>query len=344
MKLDDVCEVFEAPRFPDLGAPEHPERDSVLAARSNITAAVVDDEFLADCISRELSRLEDNRLRRGLVPFFIVPGKGIHFAFGYWPPGGTPGPHEHTAWTITAVCRNQLDVLTYDREESYRRRELVPKNRFPAAAGRVGFIYEPCIHEPRNTTGEWSLSLHVISPRDGERPVGHEEPLPALSFTSEPSSAEDDHPYARVIVAHYRRRFVHQLARILSSMDVPSAPHLLAQSLGLASSATRRLIERTLPGSGCRDALKGPWLLARTHKDLVLSDRYVDDMVALDVETANGPVEELVISSEARDAIAFVAREPIFEVSALPGSLSEDEQTAIGEVLEETGLFTRVQL
>ena len=62
-------------------------------------------------------------------------------------------------------------------------------------------------------------------------------------------------------------------------------------------------------------------------------------MVALDVETERGSVEELVVSSLARDAIRFVTDKSLFEVGALPGSLSEEERSAIGEALEETGLF-----
>jgi len=64
-------------------------------------------------------------------------------------------------------------------------------------------------------------------------------------------------------------------------------------------------------------------------------------MVSLDAETENGPVEELVVSNEALEAIAFAVRESIFEVRELPG-LSREEQTAIAEMLEEIGLFTRV--
>ncbi len=343
MKLDDLCQVFEAHRFPGLGAQAHPERDAVLAARSGVTAAVADDQFLADCMSCELRRLHDNSPRRGLVPFFTIPGLGVRFAFGYWPPGGTPGPHEHTAWTITAVCRNELEVLTYNREESYRRRELVPKNRFEAQAGRVGYIYEPCIHEPRNTSDDWSLSLHVSSPRDGEPLLDHEGPLPGLTSGFWLAQEQDDHPYMRVMMARQRQTFVHQLVRILATMDVPQVPDLLAQCFGLASSATRRLISTMPQRPDQTFASESQGILARTHKDLVLSHRQEGEMVALDVETWDGQVEEFLISNEARDAIAFIARETIFEVGALPGDLSEDEQTAIAEVLEETGLFTRVQ-
>jgi len=342
MKLDDLAATFHALGFPCNGEQEHPARNLVLAARSGVTAAVGDDEFLTDCISWELRLIEDNRMRRGLVPFYTVPGLGVRFAFGYWPPGGTPGPHEHTAWTITAVCRNELEVLTYDREESYRRQELVPKNRFQAPAGKVGFIYEPCIHAPRNTSRDWSLTLHVTSPRDGERLGDYEKPLPALNFRSRPTEVGDHHPYTSVIAARQRQSCVHQLARILALMDVPQAPHLLAKCMGLASSATRRLIDQMTQRSHPGDAPESHWLLAYTHKDLVLSHRHEGDMVALDVETSNGPLEEFVISDVACEAIAFVTRESIFDVRELPGNFSAEERAAIAEALEETGLFTRV--
>jgi hypothetical protein len=342
MKLDDLCEAFEALRFPGLGAQAHPERSSVLDARSAVGAAVVDDEFLMECISWELRRLEDDRLRHGLVPFFIVPGLGVKFAFGYWPPGGTPGPHEHLAWTITAVCRNHLEVRTYDREQTYQRRELVPKNCFPASAGRAGFIYEPCIHEPRNTSADWSLSLHVISPRDGEPSGDHEEPLPFLTARRGVPAAIQEDPYTRVIVARFRRRFVRQLARILASMGTPHATRILAQCNSLASSETRRFINRNTQKRGQPDAPESQWFLTRTHKDLALSHRDRGDVVALVVETAKGRIEELPFTKETREAIAFVAREPTFEVRTLPGNLSIENKAAIADVLEETGLFTSV--
>src|SRR5436305_1657872 len=108
MTLDDLCGVFESLPFPDLGVDAHPERNAVLEARAAVGTAVADGEFLADCLSRELHRLEAGQFGAGLPPFFVLPGRGVQFSFGYWPPGGTPGPHEHTAWTITAVCWNEL--------------------------------------------------------------------------------------------------------------------------------------------------------------------------------------------------------------------------------------------
>ncbi|AUX38915.1 uncharacterized protein SOCE26_002960 [Sorangium cellulosum] len=343
MKLDDLCATFQSLAFPRLGERAHPERQAVLDARAQVFTAVADDEFLADCIDRELRLIEEGRLRRGLSPFFTLPELGIHFTFGYWSPGMTPGPHEHTAWTITAVCRNWLEVLTYNREESYRRRGLVPKNRFEAPAGKVGYIYDPCIHEPRNTSDEWSLSLHIVSPRDGERPADQPEPLPVLQSASGVPVAGDAHPFTSVLIARQRERYLRLLTRILLKMHVAAAPALLARCFGLASSATRRLIQRSarVPVEGVQP--DSTWRLARTHRDLVLTHRHRDNHVALDVETPNGPRQAFVSGASAREAVGLITREVIIDVDVLPGSLTAEERAAIGEALEQTGLFTRVR-
>ena len=240
MKLDDLCDAFR--QFPAAEEQAHPERGLVLAGRSAVEAAVIDDEFLADCISAELRLIEIGRVRRQLAAFFTIPELGIRFAFGYWRPGASAEPHEHAGWTITAVCRNELEILTYNRPESYRRRQLVPKNRFQAPAGKVGFIFEPCIHQPRNTSQDWSLSLHVIGPHDRERPGDQQEDLPALNMMARASGPDDELPYGTVVATRQRMRLVHQLARIIASMNVPQAPTLLAKCHGFGSSATRELI------------------------------------------------------------------------------------------------------
>jgi hypothetical protein len=330
MKLGDVVEGFETIEFPVAGERVHPDREAVLDARSTIQSAVVDDEFLADCIALELELTARAELRRGLVPFLTMPERGIRFAFGYWPPGGTPGPHEHTAWTITAVCRNELEVHTYDRAETYRRRELVPKNRFPAEAGRVGYIYDPSIHAPINTSADWSLSLHVSSPRDGE-PIEDCEPVAGLRTSGRRRPPPPSHPYARAVAARARTERVHVLARALAGMKVASAPALLDQCAEFGSHATRKLAART----------RGPYVLRRTHPDLMLSHRVVGDRVALMAETPGEPVEELAMDVVASDAIAYATTEPVFDARDLPGPITDDERTEIAEALEDSGLFTR---
>jgi hypothetical protein len=342
LRLDDLLGKFQALRFPARNERTHPDRALIVAARSSVERAVIDDEFLADCIALELRRIERNRAHRGLVPFFTMRDLGIRFAFGYWAPGDTARAHEHTAWTITAVCRNALEVLTYDRDESYRKQELVPKNRFHAPAGRVGFIFEPCIHNPRNVSADWSLSFHIISPRDGERPDDYRGLLPALESSRGLSSAADGHPYASVIAARRRNRCVHQLARIVGAMRVRQASDLLDRCFALGSTATQSFIDLLAPKSQPKRAFGMRQMLVRTNEDLIIRHRYDGDMVALYVETPKGPVQEFAIDEAAREAMAFVARESLFELRAIPGNLSDDERAAIGEALEETGLFTRI--
>lgn len=337
MKLHDLCEAFCTLDFPGIDEQAHPERSSVLEARAATTAAVQDDELLLDCIAHELAMLERHELRRSLVPFFAIPDLGIAFAFGYHPPGGRPGPHEHTAWTITAVCRNELEIRTYDREASYRRRELVPKKRFQAASGRVGFVYDPCIHEPRNPSTEWSLSLHVISPRDGERPAGETAPPPpGLNAGPAPSPEAAGHPYTRVQAARQRQVFVRELCRVVVSTDRPQARDLLGRCLRLGPAD----LWRTAGGRGPADHERS-WTLTRTDPDLVLDHHCADGAVTLYAQTPRGRSAEVVVDDVAREAIMLAAREQSFAVDDLPGGLSAEERRSIGEALERTGLFTR---
>ena len=305
-----------------------PDRGAVVEARARLGEAVIDDEFIVDCIGHELERLDDDRSDRGLAPFFVLPRLGIRFAFGYWPPGSSAGAHEHTAWTITAVCRNHLEVVTYDRSETYRRGTLVAKNKFTAGAGRTGFIFEPCIHDPRNTSDDWSLSLHVTSPRDGRRAQTGDELPPCLRRAS--AEAPAAHPYARVDSVRLRRRFAHQLARILLAIDAPGASHALARCHRLALPVTRRQI-----ASRTRDAYV-PQVLVRVDDSLKLHHRREGGMVVLACEDRQGMVDEL-----AHDAVVRAAAHRELEIDTLPGRLTRDERHELGDALESTGLFRR---
>lgn len=72
MKLDDLRAAFDALSFPAATTGSAPERDAILEARKLVAAAVIDDEFLVDCISREIPRLRDSLLG-GLAPFYTMP-------------------------------------------------------------------------------------------------------------------------------------------------------------------------------------------------------------------------------------------------------------------------------
>ena len=345
MRLNDLCGLIEDMPLPDAPDASIPERDSVLRVRAAIADAVVDDDFLADCLAEELTLVEKTTvLRRGLVPFATLGRTGIHLALAYWPPGGSVGAHEHTAWTVTTVCRNQLQVLTYDRAESYRQRSLVEKNCFDAPAGRVGYIYEPCIHKPQNVSRDWSLSLHVISPHDGKRPPDYPEPVPGMAGADgSPAAAPAPPPaYAAVLLARQKMAHVEQLSRILAAMRVPHAAEVLAGCYRLGSSATQRFIERAAPHAVPDQEPARALLLAKVHDDLALSHESVPGGTSLMLETPSGRREALTVNEVAHEAIVYAAENALFDVRALPGGLKEEERLALAAALEGTGAFRRV--
>jgi hypothetical protein len=337
MKLEDVVGRFDGFAFPDEEVSARPDKDCVLAARAAMTAAVRDDEFVVDCLGYELTQLaRPHRRRQNLVPFFTIPDTGIRFAFGYWPPGSNAGAHEHTDWTITSVCRNQLMVQTFDRDESYRTQTLVPKNLFDAHAGEVGFIYEPCIHDPRNPTDKWSLSMHVSSPHDGQKPADEEHCLPILDEFAARRVSGYGAPYDKVIAIRYGQVKLRAIAQFLANVDGIPVGHLLARCAAQGSTVTRRFIAR-LGYDG--DVPSAP-VLVRSHDELVLDYRETGDSVALGVQTDRGWVEELSVSNVARQAIAFCAGVTRFDARNLPGHLDDEEREALVDALQETGLFT----
>jgi hypothetical protein len=342
MRLNDVVAAFGALDFPAPDQPELPARETVLSARAKMEQAVADDDFLLDCIALELNLIEATGMRNGLVPFLTLPGSGIRMAFGFWPPFGGPGAHEHTAWTITGVCRNALEVRTFDRTASYRTGNLVDKNVFAAPAGKVGYIYEPGIHAPRNPTSAWSLSIHVISPRDG-LPLADADEAPAVLRQAAPD-AGPSHAYASVMAARQKQRWLRELAQIASATRSELAPSLRASCFRLGNSGTRAYIAQ-LGGDALDlpDEFLGPYMLERVDKQLALRQRSTDDGVALAVETPAGVIDEIETDAMARDALSFAASHDRFDVAALPGSFAPDERAALGMALEESGLFQRMR-
>lgn len=341
MKLRDLCATFSALRLPLLDEDAHPDRDSVLELRCTIRDGLAADELLVDCIAHELALIDAGNIRRALTPFYSDPDFGVRFAFGYWPPGSGKQPHEHTAWTISAVCYNQLRVDTYDRGETYRRRELVPRHQFEAPDRAVGYIFEPAVHAPHNPSRTWSLSLHVISPRDGE-PVTDFEPLPVLVAGARAGQPRvpDHHPYARVVATRLGRLEADLLARILLATPVPQARELVATCARLASPAVRAVLRSAFPDRF--PARAAPRRLARAHPDLCFTlAREAADWTIL-VDAPSGPLRALHINDFAHDAFAFASTSLDFDVRALPGNLSDEERGAIADTLEEVGLFKEV--
>jgi hypothetical protein len=159
---------------------QRPPRDHVRAVQDALARGLADEEFRLDCIERELDGIARGDLDEPFLPMVTLPGVGIVVRMMYWAPGDAPPPHEHTTWTVTAVFHNALEVTTFDYDLARKERRLERKNNFSAVAGRVGHIFEPCIHRPANTSEDYSTSIHVFHRLDGPRLASGADGLPQL--------------------------------------------------------------------------------------------------------------------------------------------------------------------
>lgn len=341
MNLEDLLEEFPADRFPNAAELLHPEKAAVLKARERVADAIKSEDFICDCISLEIDRLSFNEFSCGIPPFYTVPRLGINFAFGYWAPGSSVGAHEHTAWTITAVCSNKLEIITYDRDATYKTKNLVPKRQFEGLSGIAGYIYEPCIHAPRNTSEDWSLTFHVTSPLDGVRPDDCREPLSCLvnDFTISPEFAA--HPYLNVVIASQRLQFVDQLIKKLLTINTTRAHSVLLKCLDMCSIRSRNELKDYL-GKYIIEDFSTRLLLKISDPKLELQCNSEKDTIVLSVKTPLALLRVLTVSLIAKEAITHIVQEKAFDADSLPGDLTKQERYALAEILEETGLFKRI--
>ncbi len=340
LNLKDVCDQFDCMNFPAAQERKHPDLETVRLARETIEQAIKSESFILDCIKHELTLIETEELGAGLIPFFVHPNKGIQFSFGYWSPGASPGPHVHTAWTLTAVCKNTLNVVTYETEPAVRDGVLVAQKNIDAKQGQVGFIHDICVHNPTNTSSQWSWTLHVTSPRDGE----DSEQFPNERFRFETETQVDrKHPFAEVIRVRQRMTRIRYLSSVLASFISPSANKLKDRCSRLGTRLTQKQLR-----NGRKDDINqtdiscSPHRLKLTHKNLELHCHQTEDSVSLMVDTPEGSVAAVQMDSIAEPALQYVAKQGEFDVRSLPGIISNEEQHQIGDMLENLGLFRSV--
>jgi len=94
--------------------------------------------------------------------------------------------------------------------------------------------------------------------------------------------------------------------------------------------------------NGCQKRALAPPVFQKTNPALTLFRHDEGDMIALRADTGRGIEEQLAVGIQAREALEFILREDRFVVGALPGGLTEDEQYAFAEALEDAGLFVRL--
>lgn len=339
MTFDDVKRGLEKLSFPLVTERTAPDRSAVVQLRDLLKSAVRDDLFLLDAIELELNRLEMRNGRlAGLVPFHCDAATGITLSFGHWPPGMGPGPHEHLTWTITAVCRNEVEVVTYDYDATYRTGSLVPKNTFSAESGEVGYIYLPCVHSPVNRTSNWTLTIHLSGPHAD--PLKSGERLPFLTNSTIVDRKRSTHPYEFVANARTRMRMIGHLFDVLNttSADTRRTENLQARCRALGSPRFR---SRFPPISGGEAMQPRGKVLKRIHPGIVMEARRASDRVALLAQSPWEMIEELSVLSSAWAAIQFVADNGVLYESDIPG-LTGEEQRELCDALQHIGLYTEV--
>ena len=307
------------------------DNQGLRAARDLVRVAVTDPEVLCECAELELQLLRSKSDAPNLVPFIRVPTIRAGLAFGYWPPFGATGPHEHTAWTITAVIRNQLDVLVYDWDKSYDCAALVESQVFNAVSPDVGYICSPTIHDVRNSTSNWSLALHILSDHDGQRPANY--PKSILGGLSEKPG---DDPYRSVDSARMRRARVVQMAEVLgSSVADPAAFGEWFEEFMVGTTSAR--ISTLLRLGKTPDAPLRR--LRRIHPDLRLSVDRVGPQVRLWAYSQHGAHAQIDVTEDFADPLMFIAEQSEFDVESLPGNLTISERQAFARALEDSCLF-----
>ncbi|WP_437736859.1 hypothetical protein [Sorangium sp. So ce1335] len=333
MRLAELTALFGQLGFPRAEDRERPPRDLVRAVEGAVRAGLSDDELPLELLALEIARRDG---APDLAPCHVVPELGVRIAFAYWRPGRAAGAHEHSDWTVTAVFHNALDVATFDWDATARARRLVPRRLFSAEAGRVGHIHGPCIHDPRNPTRRWSISLHLFGPHDG--PVIEEQvgPIEGLSPPAPRASAEAEAEDAlsAALLAHerecVRRAQIDALAR-----RGPPAAALLARLHARGDAGTRRRAARAL---GRTEDLGAHTALARRWPG-----------VDLDVASSAGRAELLARCGEraqpllrveawAAPALRALASAVELRPRDIPG-LAEAEQLALARALVDWGTF-----
>ncbi|WP_437909096.1 hypothetical protein WME95_15185 [Sorangium sp. So ce327] len=329
MRLAELTALFGRLDFPGPEGRGHPPRDHVRALEGAVRAGLADDELLLDLFALEIERRDG---APELAPFHVLPELGVRLAFAYWRPGRAAGAHEHSDWTVTAVVHNTLDVATFDWDATARARRLVPKRLFSAEAGRVGHIYGPCIHDPRNPTGSWSISLHLFGPHDG--PVIEAQVGPIEGLTPMAPRAEPDDALSAALLAHeqecVRRAQIDAIGR-----RGPQAAALLARLHARGDAGTRRRAARAL---GRTEDLGAHTVLARRWAGVDLDVAPRAGRAEL-VARCGGRAQVLLrVDAWARPALRAVSAARELRPTDIPG-LAEAAQLTLARALVDWGTF-----
>jgi predicted metal-dependent enzyme (double-stranded beta helix superfamily) len=243
VRFPDLVSLLRTLDLQDDGAlgSRRPPRDNVRTVQHRLTAWLADDDFYLDCVDLELLAVLRRTADTPQPPFYRDDDRGFQLRMFYWWPGRIASPHEHTAWTVTAVFYNALEVTTYDWDVALRERRLQPKSQFAAAQGAAGHIFERCIHSPANPTRQVATSIHIFNASDEPRIEREVGPIVGMA---PPGSRFERGPDEDVRIEAVRQRHLRVLARMAAQFPTKRALRTL-QAITLAGDTlTQTIVER----------------------------------------------------------------------------------------------------
>ena len=249
MRLDDLIQLMRRLDLGEPGKPRRPPRENLSELQTAFSRGLADPDFALDCIEQDLrawSDWEASGWKGRKPPIAAIPELGISMMFFFWPPGEVSLPHEHVSWTMSSVFHNRLRVTTYHWDRAVQERRLEEKNVFSAEPGRVGYIYNPCIHSPRNASADWATSIHIYNADDLpvlEKQVGPIEGLEPADSTADAAIYEARPPevFLRVRECTYR---VH--AEAAARFPAARTMRFLEQLHRLGDASTQEVVARSM--------------------------------------------------------------------------------------------------
>jgi predicted metal-dependent enzyme (double-stranded beta helix superfamily) len=259
MRFSDLVSLLRSLDLADRGAHgRRPPRDNVRTVQDALTAMLADEDFYLDCIDLEAETAANATPERPFAPLYRLDDLDLHFRMFYWWPGKAAPPHEHTAWTVTAVFYNTLEVTTFDWDVAFREQRLQPKNRFTGVQSMAGHIYDRCIHRPANLTEKFSTSIHIFNAADQPRIEREVGPIAGMS---PPTTAFVRGPNADARLTALKQLRLRALAHMVGQFRSERARRTLDAIASAGDDLTRTVTDRVMwsmsRGTDTRIALEG---------------------------------------------------------------------------------------
>jgi predicted metal-dependent enzyme (double-stranded beta helix superfamily) len=242
MRFMDLVRVLRSLDLADRGPHgRRPPRDDVRTVQDTLTAMLVDEDFYLDCIDLEAETTASETPERAFSPLYRVDDLDLQFRMFYWWPGKAAPPHEHTAWTVTAVFYNTLEVTTFDWDVAFREQRLQAKNRFTGVQGMAGHIFDRCIHRPANLTERLSTSIHIFHAADQPRIEREVGPIAGMG---PPTRAFVRGPNADVRLTALKQLRLRALAHMVGQFRSERARRTLDMIASAGDDLTRAVTDR----------------------------------------------------------------------------------------------------